>query len=96
MVLKPEVVQAFQTLGLTPEAEESVASRTYKKLALIHHPDRNHNDPTATERFQEVRRLFVLHDILLNSFHDVGLDGYRLARLGMFARDIMNTRRGVR
>lgn len=54
MVLKDEVINAFATLGLEPDVELSVASTAYKKAALKHHPDRNHGDTSAKERFQEV------------------------------------------
>ncbi|KAF8197417.1 hypothetical protein BJ912DRAFT_953355 [Pholiota molesta] len=54
MVLKPELLNAFATLGIPPESDQPTAVKAYKKLALIHHPDRNHNDPTATERFQQI------------------------------------------
>jgi len=53
MVLRPEVVQAFNTLNINPDVDQATASKAYKRLALIHHPDRNHNDSTATQRFQE-------------------------------------------
>ena len=57
MVLKKQVVESFEALGLTTEAEYSVAARTYKRLAFEHHPDRNHDRATeATAKFQEVRR----------------------------------------
>jgi hypothetical protein len=55
MVLNPEVTKAFETLELTPDTLEDVAKSTYKKLALKHHPDRNHGDKSATQRFQQVR-----------------------------------------
>lgn len=56
MPLKPEVSSAFATLGLPEDADEPTASRAYKKLALLHHPDRNHGATAgATRRFQEVR-----------------------------------------
>jgi DnaJ-class molecular chaperone len=55
MPLKKSVIEAFETLGLTPDAEYANAAKTYKKLALQHHPDRNHGDSSATQRFQKVR-----------------------------------------
>jgi curved DNA-binding protein CbpA len=54
MPLRKEVLDAFQVLGVPPDADEVTASRAYKKLALQHHPDRNHGDEKATARFQEV------------------------------------------
>ncbi|KAF7978096.1 hypothetical protein HWV62_1496 [Athelia sp. TMB] len=52
--LKSSVVEAFQKLGLEPSASQADATKAYKKLALLNHPDRNRGDPTATERFQEI------------------------------------------
>lgn len=57
MVPKQEVVDAFETLGLPVKADRITASKAYKHLALIHHPDRNHGDATATLRFQQVPSL---------------------------------------
>jgi curved DNA-binding protein CbpA len=55
MVLKQEVIDAFEYLGLIPDSPRPAAEKAYKKLALQHHPDRNRDDPTATARFQDVR-----------------------------------------
>ena len=54
MSLRPEVLNAFEVLGVDSDADEAVASRAYKKLALLHHPDRNHGNAESTTRFQEV------------------------------------------
>ncbi|KAH9483848.1 Chaperone protein DnaJ [Psilocybe cubensis] len=54
MALRPEVLQAFTLLGIDPDADIQVATKAYKRQALLHHPDRNHGDPKATQRFQEI------------------------------------------
>ncbi|KAJ3935487.1 MAG: hypothetical protein NXY57DRAFT_1097962 [Lentinula lateritia] len=47
--------EAFAVFGLTPEAEESVTSKAYKRLALIHHPDRNPGQyHESTQMFQQI------------------------------------------
>ena len=54
MVLRESVLNAFSVLGISPDTPEDVAKSTYKKLALVHHPDRNFGDAAATQRFQQV------------------------------------------
>lgn len=49
--------QDFETLSLFVDADRITTSNAYKRLALIHHPDRNHRDATATLRFQQVLSL---------------------------------------
>jgi DnaJ-class molecular chaperone len=60
MVLKKEVTDAFAKLGLDPGVSQEEASRTFKRLALANHPDKNLHDKDATHKFQEVR-VFLLH-----------------------------------
>lgn len=87
MSLRAEVISAFATLGLSHDVEESVASKAYKKLALIHHPDRNHGDSTATQRFQEVC-ILVVFDLSGSAYsHVFPLLFCRLALRGLFAKD---------
>ncbi|KAJ3517787.1 hypothetical protein NLJ89_g279 [Agrocybe chaxingu] len=54
MGIRHDVRDAFATLGLTPDVDQQTAAKAYKKLALSHHPDRNHGDSTATHRFQQI------------------------------------------
>lgn len=81
MVLRPEVVQAFNTLNINPDDDQATASKAYKRLALIHHPDRNHNDSTATQRFQEASLYLVLFAAHIHSPLDWRSMGYLPASL---------------
>jgi len=54
MPLRQDVLEAFSALGLTPDVDIEEATKVYRRLALQHHPDRNHGDSTATQRFQQV------------------------------------------
>eukprot|EP00928_Gymnodinium_smaydae_P013292 TRINITY_DN14861_c0_g1_i2.p2 TRINITY_DN14861_c0_g1~~TRINITY_DN14861_c0_g1_i2.p2 ORF type:complete len:430 (-),score=91.44 TRINITY_DN14861_c0_g1_i2:392-1681(-) len=53
----------YQILGVPPTAELDEIKLSYKKLALKLHPDKNRDDPNATERFQELQEAYdVLQD----------------------------------
>lgn len=40
----------YETLGLTDSADVKQIRDAYRRLALLHHPDRNQNSPEAAEK----------------------------------------------
>jgi curved DNA-binding protein len=50
----------YAALGLRPEATEEEIRRTYRRLALQWHPDRNQGDPRAGERFREISEAYAV------------------------------------
>ncbi len=50
----------YATLGLGPEASEEEIRRTYRRLALEWHPDRNPGNPRAEERFKEISEAYAV------------------------------------
>ncbi|ROT39969.1 DnaJ-domain-containing protein [Sodiomyces alkalinus F11] len=61
----------YDTLGVKPTATELEIKKAYRKLAIVHHPDKNHNDPTAHEKFQEIGEAYqVLSDGDLRAAYD--------------------------
>jgi len=52
----------YDTLGVTPDANESDIKKAYRKMAMMYHPDKN-PEPEAAEKFKEVSRAYeVLSD----------------------------------
>lgn len=53
----------YEVLGVAREASTDEVERAYKKLARLHHPDRNIGDPQAEIKFKEATEA---HDVLVN------------------------------
>ncbi|TDZ13519.1 putative J domain-containing protein [Colletotrichum sidae] len=61
----------YDTLGVKPTATDVEIKKAYRKLAIVHHPDKNPNDPTAHEKFQEIGEAYqVLSDKDLRAAYD--------------------------
>lgn len=53
----------YEVLGVSRNATTVEIKRAYRRLARSHHPDANHDDPEAEERFKEITRAYeVLSD----------------------------------
>lgn len=44
----------YKILGVEKDADDNQIKRAYRKLAIIHHPDKNPNDEQAAERFKDI------------------------------------------
>ncbi|KAI9172259.1 putative J domain-containing protein [Paramyrothecium foliicola] len=61
----------YDTLGVQPTATELEIKKAYRKLAIVHHPDKNPDDPSAHEKFQEIGEAYqVLSDTDLRKAYD--------------------------
>ncbi|CAM1504702.1 Fc.00g022930.m01.CDS01 [Cosmosporella sp. VM-42] len=61
----------YDALGVQPTATELEIKKAYRKMAIVHHPDKNPNDPTAHEKFQTIGEAYqVLSDTDLRKAYD--------------------------
>ena len=88
-------VDYYAVLGLPPGASDEEIRRTYRRLALQWHPDRNRGDARAEERFKEISEAYaVLMDPAKRQAwqaarHSGGPAGFPHSREDLF-RDLFN------
>ncbi|KAL8673369.1 MAG: hypothetical protein Q9168_002216, partial [Polycauliona sp. 1 TL-2023] len=44
----------YKLLGVEKDASENEIKKAYRKLAIVHHPDKNPDDESAAEKFKEI------------------------------------------
>ncbi|GAP87757.1 putative small glutamine-rich tetratricopeptide repeat-containing protein A [Rosellinia necatrix] len=65
----------YKILGITKDADESTIKKAYRKLAIIHHPDKNRDDEGAAERFKDIGEAYeTLSDPQKRARYDSGED----------------------
>lgn len=61
----------YLILGLPKTATQDEVKKTYRRLALKFHPDKNPNDPAAAEKFKEINRAHsILSDLTKRNIYD--------------------------
>ncbi|KKA31022.1 hypothetical protein TD95_004118, partial [Thielaviopsis punctulata] len=48
----------YKILGVEKTADDNAIKKAYRKLAIVHHPDKNPNDPQAEERFKDISEAY--------------------------------------
>lgn len=79
----------YEVLGVERNADEAELKKSYRKLALKYHPDRNPGDREAEERFKEAAEAYdVLRDSrkrqIYDQFGHQGLEGSGFSGFGGF------------
>ena len=69
----------YKILGLSKSASPEEIKKTYRKLALKYHPDRNQGDKTAEARFKDISEAYaVLSDAEKRKSYDMfGAEGFQ-------------------
>lgn len=68
----------YEILGVARDASPADLKKAFRKLAKLHHPDKNAGDPTAEDRFKEINEAYaVLSDADKRRRYDqVGTDAF--------------------
>jgi DnaJ family protein C protein 7 len=65
----------YKILGLEKDATETQIKKAYRKLAIVHHPDKNPDDADAADRFKEIQEAHeTLSDAQKRERYDSGAD----------------------
>ena len=65
----------YKILGLEKDCTEQEIKKAYRKLAIVHHPDKNPGDDEAAERFKEIQEAHeTLSDSQKRARYDSGED----------------------
>jgi molecular chaperone DnaJ len=77
----------YAVLGVSPQASQEEIKKTYRKLALQYHPDRNRGDRTADQKIREINAAYeILGDVEARKTYDRLRLGY-VDRPGAYPRE---------
>ncbi|KAI8949557.1 hypothetical protein F4801DRAFT_394773 [Xylaria longipes] len=65
----------YKILGVAKDSDDATIKKAYRKLAIIHHPDKNRDDEGAAERFKDIGEAYeTLSDPQKRARYDSGED----------------------
>jgi len=74
----------YEVLGIDRNASKEEMKKSYRKLAMQYHPDRNPGNPEAEEKFKEAAEAYEIlsHDEKRAKYDRFGHDGVRGSGFG--------------
>ena len=54
----------YEVLGVSKNADEKEIKKSYRRVAMKYHPDRNSDDPESDEKFKEATEAY---EVLMDS-----------------------------
>ena len=85
----------YKILEVTPDADDSLIKKNFRKLAKKYHPDTNGGDKVAEEHFQEVNEAYsVLGDPDKRKAYDAECAGGRNRKAGFGPGDMASNGTG--
>ncbi|MDJ0652295.1 MAG: molecular chaperone DnaJ [Simkaniaceae bacterium] len=92
------MIDYYQVLGVSRDANQSEIKKAYRKLALNYHPDKNADNPDAEKKFKEVSEAYeVLSDEQKRHTYDqYGADALKGAGMGRGNRPFSSTEEALR
>jgi DnaJ-class molecular chaperone len=85
----------YEVLGIDSNASQQEIKDTYRKLALQYHPDRNKDDPSATDKMKTINEAYATlsdpakrreYDLLRERYGSTAHEQYRQAHPHPFAK----------
>ena len=65
----------YKIIGVEKDADDGQIKKAYRKLAIVHHPDKNPEDESAAERFKDIGEAYeTLSDPEKRARYDSGED----------------------
>ena len=63
------LMDLYSVLQVPPSATADDIKKAYRKLSMIHHPDKNKGNPEATAMFQKVSEAYQVLSMTHNATH---------------------------
>ncbi len=68
----------YYFLGVSPDASYEDIKKSYRKLSLKYHPDKNENDDFFADRFREIQEAYeILSDEVKRKSYDQNLESHQ-------------------